>query len=103
LPPGCWIATQRCRAVTIYNCLNLLWVAFQFPVLLLILIDRDSSAVTVLSYLLLFYSILIEGFVFVRALRILAWQAAALAAIDVALNIYVIGPFARILGGQIFS
>ena len=85
--------------ITIYNWLSLLWVVFQLPLLLLFAIDRDSSIATVLSYMFLLYSIVLEGFVFVRALRIAAWQAAILVVVDVVLSIYVIGPFSRILGG----
>ncbi|HWA50823.1 MAG TPA: hypothetical protein VG742_21325 [Dongiaceae bacterium] len=88
--PGC---------IAIYNWLSLLWITLQAPLLLLFAINRDSSATIALSYLFLLYSVLVEGFVFVRALRIATWQAAVLVVIDVALNIYVIGPFARILGG----
>lgn len=91
--PGC---------ITIYNWLSLLWVAFQLPLLLLFAIDQDSSIAAVLSYMFLLYSIVLEGFLFVRVLRILAWQAAILVVLDVVLTIYVIGPFSRILGGVTF-
>jgi hypothetical protein len=91
--PGC---------ITMYNWLSLLWVAFQLPLLVLFAIDRDSSVAIALSYLFLLYSIVLEGFLFVRALRIPAWQAAILVVVDVAINIYVIGPFSRVLGGATF-
>jgi hypothetical protein len=91
--PGC---------ITMYNWLSLLWVALQLPVLVLFAIDRDSSVAIVLSYLFLLYSVVIEGFLFVRALRIAVWQAAVLVVVDVAINIYVIGPFSRVLGGATF-
>lgn len=91
--PGC---------ITMYNWLSLLWVAFQLPLLVLFAIDRDSSAAIALSYLFLLYSVVLEGFLFVRALRIPVWQVAILVVVDVVLNIYVIGPFSRVLGGATF-
>ena len=91
--PGC---------IAMYNWLSLLWVAFQLPLLVLFAIDRDSTAAMALSYLFLLYSIVLEGFLFVRALRIAAWQAAIMVVVDVVLNIYVIGPFSRVLGGVTF-
>lgn len=91
--PGC---------IAMYNWLSLLWVAFQLPLLVLFAIDRDSTAAIALSYLFLLYSIVLEGFLFMRALRIPAWQAAIMVVVDVVLNIYVIGPFSRVLGGATF-
>jgi hypothetical protein len=95
--------TETRGCIAIYNWLSLLWIVFQAPLLLLFAIDRDSSAAIALSYLFLLYSVLIEGFVFGRVLRIASWKAAILVAVDVALNIYVIGPFSRLLGGATFS
>lgn len=92
--PGC---------VAIYNWLSLAWLALQIPVLLLFAIDRDSTATIALSYLFLLYSVLIEGFLFMRVLRVPAWRAAVLVATDVALNLYLIGPASRALGtGNLF-
>ncbi len=87
--PGC---------IAIYNWLSLAWLAFQIPTLLLFAVDRDSSAAVALSYLFLLYSILIEGYLFVRLLRIPAWQSAVLVGTDVALNLFVIWPLSRALG-----
>lgn len=88
--PGC---------IAIYNWVSLLWVVIQIPVLALYAINPDSNLVAGLNLLVLFYSVLIEGFLLMRALRILLWQATALVAIDLVLSFFLIAPVSRFLGG----
>lgn len=87
--PGC---------VAVYNWTSLIWIALQLPAEFVGLVAPQADLANGLSLAALFASVAIEGFMFMRCLRILLWQAAALVAIDVFLSYFVVIPMFHTLG-----
>lgn len=90
--------TESIGCITIYNWISFIWIVFQIPILLLLVINPNSGSATVLFLVSLLVSILIEGFLFAQCLRIPVWQAAILVLIDLGLSLYLISPVSRALG-----
>jgi hypothetical protein len=88
--PGC---------VAVYNWTNVLWVALQMPTTLVIALGASVTVAQILSLALLAGSLVIEGFMFVVALRLVLWQAAVLVALDFLLSLMVIWPMGDWLSG----
>jgi len=88
--PGC---------IAIYNWTNALWVALQMPTTLVIALGVPVNVAQLLGLALLFASLAIEGFMFLVALRLVLWQAAALVALDFLLSLVVIWPMGDWLSG----
>jgi hypothetical protein len=88
--PGC---------IAIYNWTNVLWVALQMPTTLAIALGLSVDAAQMLGLALLIASLVIEGFMFAVALRVVLWQAAALVALDLLLSVMVIWPLGDWLSG----
>lgn len=87
--PGC---------VTVYNWTNLLWIVLHLPATLVDGFNPDSQVALGLSLLALVASVAIEGFLLMKCLRILVWQAAALVLIDISLSFFVVIPTFDALG-----
>ncbi len=87
--PGC---------ITVYNWFTLLWIVLQAPALLASIAAPKSDLAIALSLIGFLASVVIEGFMLMRCLRILLWQAAALVAFDVVLSYYLVIPLFHSLG-----
>jgi hypothetical protein len=88
--PGC---------VAIYNWLNVLWMALQLPTVAFAVLDLAPNLAALLNLAIFIASLVIEGFLFIVALRLVLWQAAALVVIDVVLGQVLIWPISDWLGG----
>lgn len=87
--PGC---------IAVYNWTSLLWIVLHLPATLLGGLNPDSQLALGLSLLALAASVAIEGFLLMKCLRILLWQAAALVAVDLALSFFLVIPIFDALG-----
>ncbi len=89
---------EAAGCIAIYNWTSVLWMALQLPVTALG--GLSEGLANPLNLLLFIATLAIEGFMFVAVLRIAAWQAAALVAIDVVLGQGLIWPISDWLGGN---
>ena len=86
-------------SIAIYNWTNVLWVVLQMPTTLILALGVPVDVGQLLGLALLIASLVIEGFMFVVALRLVLWQAAALVALDFLLSLMVIWPLGDWLSG----
>lgn len=87
--PGC---------IAVYNWTSLLWIVLQLPAEFVTLVAPQSGLADGLGLAALFASALIEGYMLMRCLRIVMWQAAALLAFDIFLSFFVVIPMFHALG-----
>jgi hypothetical protein len=87
--PGC---------IAVYNWVSVLLIALQLPATAIVMVGAPGLA-QLLNLAVFAISLAIEGFLFVVAMRIALWQAAALVAVDVVLTQAVIWPVSDWLGG----
>lgn len=87
--PGC---------IAVYNWFTLVWIVLQLPALAVTLGNPDSRLAMGLSLVGLLVSMAMEGFLFLRCLRIQLWQAALLTIFDVFLSLYIVVPAFQALG-----
>jgi hypothetical protein len=92
-------AAEAPACIAIYNWTNVLWVALQMPTTLVVALGASVNAAQLLGLALLIASLVIEGFMFVVALRLVLWHAAALVALDFLLSLMLIWPLADWLSG----
>jgi hypothetical protein len=85
--------------IAVYNWLSVLWMGLQLPIAVFALVDIAPGLAGFLNLAIFFASLVIESFLFIVALRVVLWQAAALVAVDVVLNQALIWPISDWLGG----
>ncbi|MEZ5831331.1 MAG: hypothetical protein R3D05_09120 [Dongiaceae bacterium] len=88
--PGC---------IAIYNWLSVLWAVLQMPSSIADLFGVAQDVGGLLNLAIFVASLVIEGFLFVVAMRLVIWQAVALVAIDVVIGQFVIWPLSDWLSG----
>lgn len=86
--------------ITIYNWTSVLWMILQLPVTALDVLGLSPDVTSLLNLVLFIATLVIEGFLFVVVLRLTAWQAAALVAIDVVLSQGLIWPISDWVAGS---
>ena len=88
--PGC---------IAVYNWASLLWMALQLPIAIVAALGVAPDLAWILNLAVFVASLVIEGFLFIVALRLVLWQSALLVAVDVVLSQAVIWPVSDWLGG----
>ena len=91
--------SEATGSIAIYNWTNVLWMILQLPISAIAALDSGTSLADFLGLGLFIASLVIEGFMFIVALRLVLWQAAVLVLIDVILSKAVIWPISDWLGG----
>ncbi len=86
--------------IAIYNWTSVLWMFLQLPVTVLDVSGLSPDMTSLFNLLLFIATLVIEGFLFLAVMRLTAWQAAALVAIDVVLGQGLIWPISDWLGGR---
>lgn len=86
--------------ITVYNWTSVLWMVLQLPITAFGTLGMSQDMTSLLNLLLFIATLVIEGFLFVVALRLVAWQAAMLVAIDVILGQGLIWPISDWLAAR---
>jgi len=85
--------------IAIYNWASVLWMALQLPAAILAGFGIAPDMAALLNLAIFVASLVIEGFLFMVAVRLALWQSALLVAVDVVLSQAVIWPISDWLAG----
>lgn len=85
--------------IAVYNWLSVLWMGLQLPIAVFALLDVAPGLSGFLNLGIFVAGLVIEGFLFIVALRLVLWQAAVLVGVDVVLSLALIWPISDWLGG----